>query len=1857
MNVTVRVAAAAARAQIAGLEKQVAALEAQLMQANAAQSKLGAGAAMTGLVANASRMQWVGRQIQTNFTYPLLIAAGFATKFALDNEKAMVRVRKVYGDGSQSAREMNNEITALSGAFEALSNEFGVNQAAVIGIAGDWAAAGASGIALARATKLTLQTMILGEMEAAKATEALIAIQAQYQMSTKDLSKTIDTLNMVENQTGASMQGLVQGLQRAAGTARSAGIDVRHLAAMIASINPAAGTAAQAGNGLKTIISRLLSPTREASEVLDLMNIKITDTAWKSLNGAQRLELLAQRYKDLGKGVRSSTQAVDRDGKATGKYLSAQQAVVSSVIASRYQINRFDVLMREITSTNGYYRKALDSTASAQDNFNQKQYELRQVLESNPQKLKQIWVIMQNAMADVITPLIPAMVWLASQVAKLFNAFANLPGPVQKFIAILAVLLMLVGPVTRYFYAWVVLFDLLGGSFRFMAGVFAGSGRILTAPFTMLGTAISGTVGLVSKFWAWMIGTSRKAQAIMVGQTAAASSAQAAAMSGGGLVAALKNLWSTIVSITTVGNAASVATTAASSSTMLAITAGNQSAMLALTAGGGAARVAEEVRESGRRVFIANRDGTVRVGAEAAEQAARLIEVTAGGEARVVAEQGFNTMRMFIVSSTREAVVGFESYEQLARLTMARTGGAARVSAEAQAAAMRIMIASATGETIAGSEALANLLRLSTLEGSLSAMAALEAGASATRLAITDGGAASRLAIEASSGAATTALVLRQQGSVVAAQTVGGQARVAAASRAAAQLVAVEAGAAATMAAIPVAAIAAWAFAIAAILGIAYAFRDQIGDAFQAVKDMLHGNSEGIKQIFFNVRDTILNAFWSLPAGVQSAIIAVVNVIRNAALAIYEWFSYINPWARHSPSLVESVTSGFDEISRQFARAKGIGNIFATTAKDLAAFKRVASKLGKGPFSDERQDVAQAYKGLLPLFDKLVKDWKVLTDLAEKQKAAMDKQQAVVDKWSKNLDEANKKLNVQQDRLDDLQQALSKLNAEYQEHQDALNNFANAPLVGMKAMEDQIFANDMAQKQLRLEMLRWEDVNGSIDDVRDNYNKLQGDIEMLRGEQASLRAAGAGSDILGPMQQQIDAMQASADTMADTLSNGPMAEWQKQLEDLQRQGEMLDLENSLQFDPLKKQIDDLVNATRELTFEEVVAGIQNEQAAMAQLQPQIDALTEATKNQQAVVDALTDSRDAIQAVYDRENEKLQALQDEYNKTKDVINEVEDALRSMASEAQRANGALGGAGSQSPGAANFAGAAGGGFPDVGGAANIGREGAGLDQSALIDQFTKDSAAQLGQVFGSFDIFGPLKKKWNEGWAWLKASVGNVAGPVVDAIGNAFGGASIGGGFAKSFSDAFDLLYDIGKSVTEAIKSILELFAPDIERIFNALVDAGKRIWTKIGPELAKFGPVLKNLVPAFRTLWNILKPIVAIVGIVLVASLKKAASIISHVLGPALNFIIDGIALFIKMIRGMAQVVIGVLSGDWKMAWQGIKDIVSVTFEQIWNVISGAGEIILGYVSSIVTGIAEFFKWLWNILVGNSIVPDTVNAIIACFQLLAGIVEWLWKNVIQPIYKVFVSLWNTYLKPFLSGFFNLIKGVWNTLTGLGGWVWNNVVKPVWDKFKSGMGHVKDVMGDAKTFVVNAFQGMKNKAQDVVDWIKGIPQKIKNLAGDFKDAGLSVINNIVKGIKSAGNVVGSIAGTIWDWIKKKIDSLVLDPLRNALKFTISIGPYDKTFDFSGAIPHLYTGGIVRGSRRGQLAVLGDKGYDEAVIPLNGPWSPKDRSLPGGMGANGGSGERHFHFYGDLSFPNIKDGSDAETFITNLEILSKD
>lgn len=1424
MNITVRVSSARAQSEIRALRAQVAALERQLAMGSAASAGFTAGMnnGSRGMIRFGNQLQWTGRQLQYNWTLPLLLAGGMAAKWALENEKAMTRVVKVYGDSSMSTRVLKNETNALADTFAALSSKFGVNQKEVIETAAAWAQAGVSGIALAKSVELSMRAMVLGELEAAAATEALIAIQAQYGLSVSELSDTLAQLNAVENQTGISMGGLIDGFQRAAGVARTAGVDTRHLAAMLAAISPAAGTAAQAGNSLKTIISRITAPTREAVDVLSKMGIGIEDVGWKSLSATQKLSLLATKFNKLD---------------------DAQKSVVSTVLASRYQINRFDVLMRELADTHGFYQKALDATANRSKYLRTAEKELGAVLASNPKRLEILWNTMKNGMADVIQPAIPLILMLAGTVAGAINAFRDLDPAIQKTVLVGLLLLALVGPIGRYIGSLITLVGVLRPAMAALGGaaLFAVRGLMgfLLLPFTLAGRAIFGMAG--------------------------------AAMVAGRAIG----------------------------------------------------------------VFLA-----------------RAVVMFAAGPALAF----------------RAAIVSM--------VVMARTG-------------MRAVVAWVA-------------------RGAVAAGAAL---------------------------------------------------------------------------------LGPWGLAIAAVVLLVAMFWDEIKAVFSNVVEFFQGNGAAIAEAFSPVveffkggADLIQRAFNALPQGVQDAIMAVVRVVADAALQVYEWLSYLNPFARHSPSLVEQVKKGMKLIRDEF------GDLKAVSA---------------------------------PL------------ERAKRQMKALGEAIAAQEKFVKSLDKA----------LDVLKNRAKFLGDQLEAAKQKVQDFANTPIKGMRAMEDAIFENEMAQKRLRLELLRMEEAVGPIDQIEGRLSSIRGEIELLRGQQAALRASGAGSEILGVYDEQIRLLEEQQRAIEDQV--GPINDIQKQLEDLARAGEILDLEKSLKFDSLLRQIDQLANGMTELPFDQIMNGIRQNQAEVTRLSAAYDAAEAAVAR--------------AQSRYDREQEQLSAMRDRYSELSSAIREAEQALAEFERASQKR---AGGADQMTPGGRNFLKAAGGNYADVAGTGQLGREFPGIeDQTSMIEEYTRSINEEMAAAFQGINIFAPIKRMWNSTWGWLKTNVPKAGSEIAGLFS---GGFSTGGGespfaeFARDAQENFGWVKDVASTFWSWLQKAWDLIGPFIQETLTNLFEGLQHLWKEIQPELKELAEMLGPLGEALGNVWKIAKPFLGILLVSIALVIAAFWGLINGAIKPIFEIIAAILKGAIKIITGILKIFVGLFTLNFGMMRDGVVDIVEGLWGTLWGVFKGAVKLIWGIIKGFVMGIVNFFKWLFDVLVGHSIIPDMINSIIDWFASLPGkaldavlglinmLVGWA-EDLWSKVWGATSGWWTKTLWPFFRDLpKNIIAKIVSLVTKIASWardVWNaawNAMKSIWSKIigwlaglpASAISKLASLVTKLGNLGKDGFNrwwtGMKNIWTEVSKWLGGLPEKA---ADKMKGMGAAVAKAVKASWNGAANFLNkNIIGNI-------------------------------------------------------------------------------------------------------------------------------
>lgn len=225
-------------------------------------------------------------------------------------------------------------------------------------------------------------------------------------------------------------------------------------------------------------------------------------------------------------------------------------------------------------------------------------------------------------------------------------------------------------------------------------------------------------------------------------------------------------------------------------------------------------------------------------------------------------------------------------------------------------------------------------------------------------------------------------------------------------------------------------------------------------------------------------------------------------------------------------------------------------------------------------------------------------------------------------------------------------------------------------------------------------------------------------------------------------------------------------------------------------------------------------------------------------------------------------------------------------------------------------------------------------------------------------------------------------------------------------------------------------------------------------------------------------------------------------------------------------------------------------------------------------------IVEFLKgWVDSILTIVSGLWDVVRGIFKTFSaLLKGDWKGVWKGL-QLIFKGFGKI--------LLG---LVKNVWNTIQFA---------------FKNAGVVLKKIFG-------GIWEGIKNVARAGLDWIvgriKALPGMLKDLGGLFVSAGKWLIGKFFDGLKKLGDLGVNIGKDLLNGIIGAINSGIT-AINDIIPDSIGVGPVSINLpnDPFPTIPELAKGGIVKARRGGTLALIGEGGHDEAVVPLSGPHAP--------------------------------------------------
>ena len=385
-----------------------------------------------------------------------------------------------------------------------------------------------------------------------------------------------------------------------------------------------------------------------------------------------------------------------------------------------------------------------------------------------------------------------------------------------------------------------------------------------------------------------------------------------------------------------------------------------------------------------------------------------------------------------------------------------------------------------------------------------------------------------------------------------------------------------------------------------------------------------------------------------------------------------------------------------------------------------------------------------------------------------------------------------------------------------------------------------------------------------------------------------------------------------------------------------------------------------------------------------------------------------------------------------------------------------------------------------------------------------------AAPLKKFFGDVGAFFSLVKEggWISTLAAAFPKISTAISGAATAVGSFVAGISapVWGTIAAVIAGIVSVVYFLYKNWDEVTAAVKRFFDENISPKLE-----------KIGEHFEKIKEVLKPIADAFAP---IIDAVTNFFKLRLKFELESLGKLLEIIGGILFSVIGAGVAycvsVFASFIENVVQVISGVVQqfGGLFDMLMGIMTLDGERFKEGWRkLVSGIGDVFGGLIGLVVDPVVEiyhtvidWFTALWDELVGHSIVPDTINAIVKWFTSLPS--------------KIFGSV-----EKFTTGIVDKFKGMWSKLVG---W-WNGKTKL--KEYTPSIGSIYDKLKSRWDSARTWWNSKKSKLNEYTPSIGSIYDKLsarwKN-ARDWwngKKAGLKTytpsIGSITDKLKSAWN----------------------------------------------------------------------------------------------------------------------------------------
>lgn len=170
--------------------------------------------------------------------------------------------------------------------------------------------------------------------------------------------------------------------------------------------------------------------------------------------------------------------------------------------------------------------------------------------------------------------------------------------------------------------------------------------------------------------------------------------------------------------------------------------------------------------------------------------------------------------------------------------------------------------------------------------------------------------------------------------------------------------------------------------------------------------------------------------------------------------------------------------------------------------------------------------------------------------------------------------------------------------------------------------------------------------------------------------------------------------------------------------------------------------------------------------------------------------------------------------------------------------------------------------------------------------------------------------------------------------------------------EDFRKVVDTLWNSVKQIFGSLVEIVTTVWNDtLKPVFSAFWDLIKAVWDVFAEAV---GAIVSTLAPFLLATFEQIKVAIDVLLVVI----KIIAPVIGEATKGAINFFKDLLNNIKTIFTGITQFISGVFTGNWKKAWEGVKNIFKGVFDALAGIAKAPLNLIIGFVNGLLKGITN-----------------------------------------------------------------------------------------------------------------------------------------------------------------------------------------------------------------------------------------------------------------------------------------------------------